>query len=32
MVIAVLLGIAGLVIIAFAVAFIVSLNEWGSNK
>jgi hypothetical protein len=31
-VLAVLLGIAGLAVLAFAVVFIVGLNQWGSNK
>jgi hypothetical protein len=31
-VVAVLLGIAGLAILASAVIFVVGLNQWGSNK
>ena len=31
-VVAVLLGIAGLAVLACAVVFIVALNQWGSNK
>jgi hypothetical protein len=31
-VLAVLLGIAGLAVLAFVVVFIVGLNQWGSNK
>jgi hypothetical protein len=32
LVVAVVLGIAGLAILACAVVLIVSLNQWGSNK